>query len=78
MSHNLNTYDESILFHEMFSFLSNSCYLSNFLYLFNSFIEIENNDFNFNMFIKDCKAVSYGFSQDIHKEFSDVGDSLYF
>ncbi len=44
------------------------------LYLSNSFIEIENNNFNFNKFIKDCEMISHQSSQDIYKEFNNIGD----
>lgn len=62
MSHESNTCDESMLCHEMSSYLSNSL------------VETENNDFNFDKFIKDCEAISHKSSQDVYKEFSDVGD----
>lgn len=63
MSHKSNTCDESVLSHEMSSYLSNS------------FVETENDDLNFDKFIKNYEAISHESSQDIYKEFSDVGDS---
>lgn len=47
MSYKLNAYDKLILSYKIS------------LYLSNSFIEIENNDFNFDKFIKDYKIISH-------------------
>lgn len=58
-------YDESILYYEI------SSYLSNF------FVKTKNNDFNFDKFIQYYGAISYKSSQDVYKNFSDVGDFLW-
>lgn len=63
MSQKSNTCDESMLSYEMFS------YLSDF------FVETENNDLNFDKFIRDCKMISPKSCQNTYKDFSDIGDS---
>lgn len=60
MRYKFNTCDKSILFHQMF------------LYLSNFFIEIEANDFNFNNFIKYYKANNHESNQEIYKIFNDI------
>lgn len=62
MSHKSNICDESMLSHKMSSYISNS------------FIEIKNNNLNFDKFIKNYEVISHESSQNIYKEFSDVGD----
>lgn len=53
MSHKSNTCDKFMLSYEMSSYLSNS------------FVEIKNDDFNFDKFIKHCKMIGHESNQDI-------------
>lgn len=64
MSYKSNTCDESILSHKMF------------LYLSNSFIEIENNNLDFDKFIMDFQVISHESGQNVDKKFSDIRDFL--
>lgn len=34
----------------------------------------KNDDLDFDKFIMDCEAISHETSQDVYKEFSDIGD----
>lgn len=47
------------------------------MYLSNFFAEIENNDLDFNKFIKNYKTNSHKFSQDVIKDLNYIGDFLY-
>lgn len=49
-----------------------------FFCLSNSFIEIKNNDFNFDKFIKNYKVINHRSNQDVYKKFNNIKDFLYF
>lgn len=66
MSRKSNTFNEFILSYEI------SLYLSNF------FVGIENNDLNFDKFIKNCKTNSYKFNENVYKKFSNIRNFQYF
>lgn len=46
-------------------------------YILNFFVEIKNNNLNFNMFIKNYEIISHKFSQNVYKKFSNIGNFSY-